>query len=242
MSAFCTFLVNVANVLPVHPIREGRIRARAEPEGRMPYLSPEEWASYCNKLANDPRAPAGSLIVARILRHTGADIGEVLGYSRREDNQWVPGMIVRDLLTERDLPRIRFLRQKVKTATERFVPYPKRYLPELLRWIEDNKLGPYDALVAFVDRALFERAHRRAARSSGHPGLRVKDLRHLAAIAWRRANVPLERVQEWLGHSTIKLTAIYSRFAPDEASDEPAAEKAADFADGATDGRSLRAS
>lgn len=205
-------------------------------------MKPKEWASYCEKLSNDPLAPAGSVIVARILRHTGADVGEVLGYCRRDDKQWVPGIIVKDLLTQRKLPRIRLRRQKVKSAKDRLVPYPERYLPELLEYVKDNNLGDHEPLFRAVERTAFEAAHRRATRAIGRDDLRLKDFRHLAAIAWAQGDVRIERVKEWLGHSTIRLSEIYSRFAPDDALDEPAAERAADLADGATGGRQLRAS
>jgi hypothetical protein len=34
--------------------------------------------------------------------------------------------------------------------------------------------------------------------------LRIKDLRHLSAVAWAMAAVPIERTAHYLGHSTIR--------------------------------------
>jgi integrase len=242
MSAFCTFVVNVAGALQTHPLRGGRLRRRPEPEGRMPYLKPEQWRAYCDILSADAAAPAGTLIVARLLRHTGADVGEVIGYARRDDKVWMPGLLVRDVCAERELPRIRLKRQKVDSSPERFVPYPVRYLPELQLHIKTLNLGPNDLLFESFDRAAFEAAHRRAAAAIGACHLRLKDFRHLAAIAWAQGGVRLERMKEWLGHSTIRLTEIYARFAPDDTFDEPAAENAADVAEGTQNKRHLRAS
>lgn len=44
--------------------------------------------------------------------------------------------------------------------------------------------------------------------------IRIKDLRHLAAISWAKADVRIELIKEWLGHATLNQTMIYSRFIP----------------------------
>lgn len=46
--------------------------------------------------------------------------------------------------------------------------------------------------------------------------LRLKDLRHFAAQSWAAAGARLENIQEWLGHSSITQTMIYSRFLPED--------------------------
>jgi hypothetical protein len=235
MSAFCTFLVNVAGAIAVHPIRDRRLRAKQEAPGRMPDLDAEEWKRYCGLLDADLLAPPASVLIARILRHTGADVGEVLGHQPRSGDGWVAGLLVRDIHANRRLPRLRLKRQKVDGSPERLVPFPKRYLPELEAHVSAYDLGKNDAVFKMVDRSAFEAAHRRARNGIGHPELRLKDFRHLAAISWARAGVRIERVKDWLGHSDIRLTEIYSRFAPDDTFDEPAVERAAEVADGIAD-------
>jgi integrase len=225
MSVFCTYLVNVAGVLAVHPLGARRLTARPEPEGRMPHLWAAEWQAYCAALAADPMAPAPAVHVARLLRHAGPDVGELLGVERRNGPR-VPGIRVADVLVDRRLPRVRLRRTKTPNSPERLVPYDRGYAEELLAYAAACGAGPADELFAGVDRKAFEAAHDRAARAIGRPGLRLKDFRHLAAIAWAQAGVRLERIQEWLGHTTILLTVIYARFAPDDAFDEPAAERA----------------
>ena len=232
ISAFCTFLVNVAHVLQIHPTRDKRLKAVKEPPGRMPDLDASEWASYCKALETDPLASPSAVLVARILRHTGADVGEVLGYSPRDGGPRVPGMLVRDVHTARKVARIRFKRQKVAESPERLVPVPKRYVADLLMHISSCDLAKSDEVFGMVDRSEFEAAHERARLATEHPKLRLKDFRHLAAIAWARAGVRLERIRDWLGHSDIRQTVIYARFAPDDAFDEPAVERAAQVADG----------
>ena len=63
--------------------------------------------------------------------------------------------------------------------------------------------------------------------------LRIKDLRHLSAIAWAMAGVPIERIADYLGHSTIRLTMIYARFRPHDDFDAPLIERAHAIATGA---------
>lgn len=127
---------------------------------------------------------------------------------------------------------MRFKRQKVDRSPERFVPYPARYMSELQAHIEEHKLAFRDPVFRMTDRRRMEAAHRRAAEAIGCGDLRLKDLRHLTAIAWARAGARIERAKEWLAHSTIKLTEIYTHFAPDDSFDEPAAERAANIAEG----------
>ena len=153
----------------------------------MPEMNATEWASYCNHLANDPLAPPSAILVVRVLRFSGADIGEVVGYRRQVDNAEIPGMLCRDIRTTKGVTRLRFKRQKVDKSPERFVPYPSGYANELLAHVTAHALLPSDGLFGMLDRPSFERAHRRARKAIHRPDLRIKDFRHLAAIGWARA-------------------------------------------------------
>lgn len=55
---------------------------------------------------------------------------------------------------------------------------------------------------------------------------RLKDFRHVAAVAWARANTPLHIISRWLGHSTITLTVIYTAYYPTDDEDAPFVEAA----------------
>ncbi len=236
VSAFCTFAVNVAGALSVHPLKNGRLPSLPEPHGRMPSLDPASWSRYCTHMAADPAAPVGSVHVARLLRHTGADVGELLGY-HGSDGAWISGILARDVLGERKLPRVRLKRQKVDNSPPRLVPYPSHLMLELQAYISSRDIRPGDPIFLGVNRREFEAAHRRARNFINQPWLRLKDFRHLAAISWAQGAVRLERIKEWLGHSTIRLTEVYTRFAPDDALDEVAALRAAELAEGAVPNR-----
>jgi integrase len=87
---------------------------------------------------------------------------------------------------------------------------------------------------------------RRAAKRAGKPEprpdecdpVRIKDLRHFSAIAWAMAGVPIERIADYLGHSTIRLTMIYARFRPHDDFDAPLIERAHAITKGGLTGRS----
>lgn len=55
---------------------------------------------------------------------------------------------------------------------------------------------------------------RRGEEQEHEDSLRIKDLRHIAAIAWARAGVPLRQSQVYLGHSSITQTLAYARYRP----------------------------
>jgi len=196
----------------------------------MPEMTASEWESYCTALATDPLAPVEAVLVAYVLRFSGADIGEVMGYRRQVDNAAVPGMTSRDVRTKDGVTRLRFKRQKVDKSPERLVPYPSRLAAELSAYIVEVNVAPTVPLFDLDHRPAFEAAHRRACKRIGRADLRIKDFRHLAAIAWAQAGTRLERIKEWLGHSTIRQTEIYARFAPDDSIDAPLAERAASIA------------
>jgi len=229
LQAFCSYLV-VTGVLTTNPISKKRLPAKEEAQGRMPDVSSTEWSAYLSQIKADPAAPPASALVAKLLRHLGADVGEVIGYWRRSDRGWVPGFAVLDIEAVRHVPRIRFKRQKIKRSMERLVPFTKDLMRELEAHIEFYKLGRTDRVFRMTDRREFERAHTRACRAIGREDLRLKDFRHLAAIAWARGGARLEQIKEWLGHSDIRMTEIYARFAPDDAFDAPTVERAAAYA------------
>jgi integrase len=78
-----------------------------------------------------------------------------------------------------------------------------------------------------VTEAELWRAHRPARAAIGRPGLTIKDLRHVAAIAWNRAGVNMVRIKDYLGHATLSQTARYAHYAPDQAEEADLARRIA---------------
>lgn len=212
LCGFASFLVQ-ESILTTHPIANKKVKARPEGDGRMPTISAEEWDGYCAALQADLLAPEGSVDVARVLRFTGADVGEVLGYIN-DSGVRQPGFIVRDIDETQEVPRIRFKRQKVTESRERSVPFAQCWTDDLKTHIAHFRLRKNDEVFTMVDRRLFEAAHERAVGAIDRPDIRLKDFRHFAAQSWAAANARLEQIKEWLGHSSINQTVIYSRFLP----------------------------
>ena len=71
--------------------------------------------------------------------------------------------------------------------------------------------------------------HERARDDLKRPDLRLKDLRHIAAIYWRRAGVDLERIREWLGLTNMQQVQVYAAFGPDDTFDAPKVAKATEL-------------
>jgi integrase len=154
--------------------------------------------------------------VLRILIHTGADVGEVFSAK------------VRDCELDRSQPRIRFRRTKTRTI-ERLPPFPTNFVDELRGQVAKYDLRPGDTLFGMFDRNSLDRLHQRTRKAIGRNDLRLKDFRHVAAIAWMRGGAGLEQVKNWLGHSRINQTFIFANFAPDDAFDSGVTARAARY-------------
>jgi integrase len=137
------------------------------------------------------------------------------------------------------------------------VPLHSEYANPLREHIEHYKLKIGDKLFGMFSRHEIENTHERArtgigrgtwremqaaAKRQGKPAppadecdpIRIKDLRHFSAIAWAMAGVPIDRIADYLGHSTIRLTMIYARFRPHDDFDAPLIERAHAIASGKT--------
>jgi integrase len=230
ISSFCTYLVNTDRLLK-HPLAERRLRSLPEPPPRMPdEVTPEDWARYCNALATNIEAPSESVLVAKILRHSGADVGEIYGYITKDDKRPMKGILTGKVQLDRQVPRLMLKRHKVAGSPPRLVPIPTELGDEIAVYIRKHGLRPNQQLFRVENRPMFERAHERAVKCIDRPDLNLKDFRHLAAIAWARAGVRLERIKTWLGHSKISQTEVYARFAPDDDFDAPLVAEAARIA------------
>jgi integrase len=116
-----------------------------------------------------------------------------------------PALIVRrsapDGVAERPIP---------KSGRSRLVPVVDRIIPIIEARLEGKQPG----------QLLFENTvggplhgsnlRRRLKWSITAQGRRIHDLRHTAATNWLRSGVEPRTVQEWLGHSSMRITDIYS--------------------------------
>jgi integrase len=130
--------------------------------------------------------------------------------------------------------------RRLKTdGRERVVPFPGSMNDEIQAHLKEFNLRADDCVFGMLSRVetrsgvtvydvnAAHRAGRRAlqrwtpheAREAGadHDGLqtlRVKDLRHIAAINWVKGGVSLQVVKQYLGHTSIAQTEVYARYVP----------------------------
>lgn len=210
LQSFATWLVR-AGYLAQHPIAHKAVPKRDEGDHRMPEFSAAEYRDYFAAVAAERPE---FIPVYRLLIHTGADVGEVLSRT------------VRDFSLDSRVVRARYRRTKTRTP-ERFVPVPSEFVAELRGHIAAHKLAGGDLMFGMFNRGAVEYVHQRARTAISRPDLRLKDFRHVAAISWRQAGLDLQTIRDWLGHATINQTVIYSAYAPNDALEAPAVEKAA---------------
>ncbi|MHB1864293.1 MAG: tyrosine-type recombinase/integrase [Gemmatimonadaceae bacterium] len=211
-----------------HPIAYKRVKRADETESnrRMPDATPAEYRAYFKAAAAYREDLALAL---RVLWHTGADVGELLGRDLASMKQFT-GVLVRDVVFGPTVSKIRLRRTKVGTKeAERWVPLPPAVARALRQHIRRYRLGPTDPLFGMIARTWndargqwsypeLRAAHNAACRAARKPlaTFRVKDLRHMAAITWARAGLPIEEISKLLGHSTIQQTQKYAAYVKSE--------------------------
>lgn len=187
-----------------NPTSDKAVPKYKELEGRLPSMTKEQFTSY---LAHARKVDSDGALVLLVLLVSGADIGEVML------------MQAQDLTNghvKRGLTRIRF--QRSKTATKpRLVPIPDSVAKELRAYVMRRKLADTDTVFPPELRKGAYTAHRSARGAIGKPELRVKDLRHLAALTWLKAGAHIVTISGYLGHSTLSQTMRYLNAVPDEA-------------------------
>jgi integrase len=147
----------------------------------------------------------------RLLVTTGCDVGELFR---------VQALDV-ELEREGKTPRIQY--QRTKTGTRpRWVPLTPTLVTLLNQHMSEHGLTKEATL--FNDEKTFSRA------AIDNPSLRVKDLRHIAAITWRRGGLSIADIRDYLGHSTILQTMVYAEYGEDPDRDKHALMKMTAFA------------
>lgn len=143
-----------------------------------------------------------------VLGLTGIRWGELRGL-RVKDYQRVPYPA---LVIRRSAPDGVTERETTKSGKTRRVPVPNRVVPLIETRLAGRK--PSDLLFTGpnggrLHGSNFRRDLQWAATSRGR---RIHDLRHTAAVIWLSCLVPPRTVQEWLGHSSMRVTEIYSHY------------------------------
>jgi integrase len=84
----------------------------------------------------------------------------------------------------------------------------------LCEQIEEPALSSTDPLFT-IKRRTIQKEHERACRIAGIPDYTIHDHRHTAAVHLAKAGMPLNLLQQQLGHARIDMTMRYARFHPE---------------------------
>jgi integrase len=84
----------------------------------------------------------------------------------------------------------------------------------LCEQIEERALSGTDHLFT-IKRRTIQKEHERACRIAGIPDYTIHDHRHTAAVHLAKAGMPLNLLQQQLGHARIDMTMRYARFHPE---------------------------
>lgn len=207
-----------------HPIAGRKVEKYAEPHHRLPELTADEYRTY---MATANAKMADVAVVLLLLIHTGCDVGELLPDPRWEKKpDEAPVLAARDVDLERK--RIRYDRPKVIRygSLPRYVPMPAVVVDAMKAHLKEYRLAGEQPVFAMFKRSDAEWLHRQAADSIHRPTLTIKDLRHVAAIAWVKAGVHIRLVMKWLGHRSLSQTMRYTDYEPDDAVATEMAERA----------------
>lgn len=224
LSGFATYC-RQQNLIDRHPLRDGIVLKYSEKGGeRMPdWFCAEHYRIYFDAIAE---SSCRLVPFFRLMISTGIDFEELLK------------LRVRDITFGEKVSSISTTRLKVD-ATARTIPFPAAHNEALRAHIAEHRLKGYELLYGMLSKVRTKSgiscyeviaAHRAGRRALGHvteheaakhkierendQSFRMKDLRHLAAIAWVRGSVNIEQVRYYLGHTDLSQTQVYARYVP----------------------------
>jgi integrase len=172
------------------------------PKGRIRYLDAGDIALYLAHMGADMR----SLHIALI--GTGIDLGEAMPTSDYPER----GLRVCDLNFSDKGDWATIIEDKTEYRARQVYVWP--WVAETLKdHVERHNLSGDDQLFTWSVSAV-QKVHRQTCRLAGIHNYRIKDHRHTAAVAMSRAGVPLDLIQQQLGHGRIEQTMVYAKFNP----------------------------
>lgn len=194
-----------------HPMPAGTVAPLRAPQGRVDFLSTDEWAALLEALAQPPppykrgtkaQAPTAPAIPAiRALLYTGARLNEIINLRWKD--------------VDLDAGKITIERRKTDSLTGIRISAPLRSVLESLprgtpaAYVFTRPDGtPWES--SGIQFAFYRGRDRARLRRT----LSVHSLRHSFASWLVMDGVPLRTVGELLGHTNIAMTARYSHLSP----------------------------
>lgn len=188
------------SILASHALEKGWIDKRPKLErfkgkDRINYIEADQLAPYMAVVRRHFR------VVFQVLVGSGMRLGEA------------EALRVCDLRLAGD--EARALVEDAKTPSGVRAVFLPTWVADALRsHIEEHELAGTDQLFT-TPRRTTQKEHNRACKLVGIHGYTIHDHRHTAAVSLARAGLPLNLLQQQLGHATIAQTMKYARFHPD---------------------------
>ena len=179
------------------------------------YLDDEE-ANEVIKAANKTNDPIRNKTMLIFLYHTGCRVSEMLGV-RKKDVMFKKKMIVIETLKKRN---------KILKPIYRFIPMTEvnkdqlHYYMDYLQKKEKIELDDNDKIFPISRQSVYYMV-RTCGDLSGHEmvgdtWMHPHAFRHSFAINYLKRGGDLRKLQMILGHSSINITSVYLKFAPDD--------------------------
>lgn len=205
VQGFCSWLVAQQQMVVSPYFIRKAVKRYAEPRGeRLPEFEPDEFTAYLEAIGDGSYQ---TLLWTHM--ETGADAGELHEH-----------LTVRQCRFAKDKDGVSYLRfKRTKTgerAHEREIPITPDLAAALQEHIREHGLRGDDLVFGMLDYWKSYKVHKAAAKSIGRKQVSRKDLRHVAAIRWRRLGYDLEQIREWLDHTSIEQTRVYAAFKSDD--------------------------
>lgn len=160
-------------------------------EGRRKYLSRTEGQKFLQQVVQLPKLEA---LFCLTIYYTGCRISEALGLRRH------------DFDTEMNVVLIRSLKKRGKRVIRR-IPLPD-FLAKEFRGIAEKK---GNQSIWRFSRTTGWRIDKRAMGGANISGIHAttKGLRHGFGVRGAMGQIPLNLIQQWMGHADLETTAIY---------------------------------
>lgn len=176
-------------------------------DGEKKYLTPQEREKYLFAASRQQRQISTFCLM---LVHSGCRISEALALTANKIDMESNRIVIETL-------------KKRKSGDFREVPVPPRFIEDLdkvhgIRELQakkdrgkKHKLWPWSRTTGWrYVKAVMEEA------GISRDLLSPKALRHAFAVHALSCDVPLNKVSEWLGHSALEITAIYTKISGKE--------------------------
>lgn len=199
----------------INPVDAAERPRQQKQDADIRYLTIEELEAVLRSTPNDRNGNLERVLYLTAAM-TGMRRGELVAL-RWRDVDWASGVIrVRRSYGDGEFgpPKSRRSSRAIPMA-DRVAAELERHFERSLYQGEEDLVFCHPDLGSVYDPSKLRKRFADACRRAGVRPARFHDLRHTFGTRMAAAGAPLRAVQEWMGHSDYRTTAIYADYAPD---------------------------